>query len=75
MSNDWLGKLRELRDEPIPILSVLEPPCKNCKNWKPHREAEVVTGTKGRLIVAGVVCCIAAEMYQDFSCFEAGEQE
>lgn len=43
---------------------IIEPPCKQCKNFKPHRIYDCFGKCQG------VKCCLAQKMYSDFSCFE-----
>lgn len=46
------------------ILDILEPPCKNCRFWKPHRTYDE------SLIYTGIQCCISKEIWKDFSCYK-----
>jgi hypothetical protein len=51
------------KNEKIHTLPIEEPPCKNCLFWKPH-----VNFNNG--FFEGVKCCVAENMYDDFSCYK-----
>lgn len=56
----WKTEEKEFND----ILDILEPPCKNCRFWKPHRTYDE------SLIYTGIQCCISKEIWKDFSCYK-----
>lgn len=55
-----------------PMLTITEPPCKDCKFWNPH--ALFSSNKKnGEVYRDGIECCTAEKMYSDFSCYEPRE--
>ena len=46
------------------ILPIYEPPCKNCRHWRPGRFYSS-TG-----MFDGIIACRSADMHYDFSCYE-----
>ncbi len=50
--------------ETVERLPIDEPPCKNCRYFRPHRRYS----ERGDFV--GVRCCVANAMQSDFSCFE-----
>lgn len=48
-------------------LDVAEPPCKECKFWRPR----IVTTGYGEY--GGVVLCVAKDMQNDFSCYKPND--
>ena len=65
---EWNKIYRDLPS--IPPLDVSEPPCPQCKYWRPQPKVAMV---KGAQVVQGVILCHAEDMYRDFSCFEQRE--
>ena len=63
---DWSKYIGSL-EGPAEILPIVAPPCVHCKFWKPHRRHNA-DGTSN-----GIVCCTAADMCHDFSCFRSKE--
>jgi hypothetical protein len=63
----WENMWKEMAGD-SEILDIPEPPCKDCKNWKPQREFRFIPG-KGQEY-DGLRLCVAGDMYHDFSCFE-----
>ncbi len=63
---DW--KPWETHKMPPPDLhGIPEPPCKNCRHWRPQAKfMDLPTGA----IFDGVVCCHAPDQHQDFSCYK-----
>lgn len=59
---------REYQQE-AEVLPITAPPCQNCANWRPTRQH----GSRGEYL--GVRLCQAEEMWVDFSCFTAKENQ
>jgi len=68
MSIHWsIGNLlSKIKSIPLKV-DVSEPPCKHCRNWRPHAKLN----SEGD--VCGLRCCVAKDMYHDFSCFTEKE--
>lgn len=56
-----------LFDSGLTKLTMVEPPCKECKNFRPR----IKTDNKGDF--NGVVLCTTDKMFSDFSCYDAKE--
>ncbi len=57
------------KSETVLDITVPEPPCKDCKFWKPERQFTSNPGTVGQ-IYSGVILCHAKDMHNDFSCYK-----
>ena len=54
------------REEPLKMLPIYEPPCKDCRLWYPHVEYD----TDSEIIAFnGIRCCRSDKMQNDFSCY------
>jgi hypothetical protein len=59
--DEWEELLKVARETPPPSFEIDGPPCLQCANWKPH-----IIFERGKY--SGVQCCVAEEMFNDFSC-------
>gem|GEM_PF-6789832 len=50
---------------------ITEPPCRQCKHWKP--EVTFHDGPSGQ-VAEGVRLCHAKDMHHDFSCFSLRDE-
>lgn len=65
----------ETYDQDAEVLPIPEPPCKECRYWKPQRQYIKSTYRKIGMVCDGIICCHAFEMFSDFSCFKLREEK